>query len=150
MAGRYRLRDADPLTSLPPEHFIFRVNQILNRLLAAFLLLTISFAALTSVLSAVAPQDVNQFVWGRVIAELIIAGVFFFYAYLWRKGRFWGYWRLLTTSGWGALVVASIIALPGKYPVWVRLEQVAQLFVLAWLFRVLSQSAVRKHFAKKH
>jgi hypothetical protein len=122
---------------------------MLNRLLVIFLILTVAFAGLTAFLAAVAPHDVNVLVWGRVIAEMIIAGAYFLYAYLWRKGRFWGYWKLITTSGWAALVVASVIIAPGKYPVWVRIEQLAQFGVLVCLVWTLGQSAVRKRFAKK-
>jgi len=115
----------------------------------AFLTFTVVFAVATAILARTSPHQVNETVWGRVIAELIIAGVFFFYAYLWRKGKFWGYARLLTTSGWGALVVTSIIVLPGKYPLWVRFEQIAQAIILALMVWTLTRPEVRKHFAKK-
>lgn len=149
MAGRYKRRDAQPLASLPPENVLHSVNHSINRLLVAFLISTLVFALATAILAQIAPNDINQTVWERVIAELIIASVFFFYAYLWRKGKFWGYWRLLTTSGWGALVAISIIILSGKYPVWVRFEQILQCTILVLLVWILVRPSIRKHFAKK-
>lgn len=149
MSNRYTRRNTIPLAHLPPDDFMRRVNHTLNRLLVIFLGLTVAFAGLTIALAVVAPHDVNELVWGRLIAEMIIAGVYFFYAYLWRKGRFWGYLKLITTSGWAALVIASVIIAPGKYPIWVRIEQVAQFGILICLVWVLGQPAVRKRFAKK-
>jgi len=70
-------------------------------LVVMFWCLTVLFLAATVLLTTIAPRTVNQTVWGRAIAEMIIASVFFLYAHLWRQGKFWGYWKLLTTSGWG-------------------------------------------------
>jgi len=119
-------------------------------LVVMFWCLTVLFLAATVLLTTIAPRTVNQTVWGRAIAEMIIASVFFLYAHLWRQGKFWGYWKLLTTSGWGALVVISVIVLPGKYPVWVRFEQIAQGVLLIALVWTLAQPDIRKNFTKKN
>lgn len=149
MSGRYKQRNALPLVSLSPDNPLHIINRRLNLLLIAFCILSLVLLASTILLANIDPAVINSTVWGRAIAEVMIAAAYFFYAYLWRKGKFWGYWRLLSTSGLGALSIISIVVLPGEYPLWIRVEQVFHGVVLGLIVWLLLRPMVRRHFAKK-
>ena len=70
-------------------------------------------------------------------------------AFLWRRGKFWGYLRLLMTSALALVSTLSIVVLVGDYPWWLRAEQAIQAVVVAALFYELIRPVVRRRFVKK-
>jgi uncharacterized membrane protein (UPF0136 family) len=88
-------------------------------------------------------------VWGRVITELILGAAYFLFAYLWRRGKFWGYLRMLMTSALALVSTLSVVVLAGSYPWWLRLEQAAHFGVVALLVYLLTRPEIRTRFRKK-
>jgi hypothetical protein len=148
--NHYRQRDAAPLSSLPSDHAFHRVSAWAGWLTVAFFALSIVFFALGVVADLQHPDTVSIYVWGRAITELVLGIAYFLFVYLWRRGKFWGYLRMLMTSALAMLSTLSVVMLHGSYPWWLRAEQGIQFAVVAVLFYILTRPTMRKRFAKKH
>ncbi len=147
--NRYRQRDAAPLSSLPTDHAFHRVSAWARRLTVTFFTLSIVFFVLAVIADARYPNTISIYVWGRAITELVLGAAYFLFIYLWRRGKFWGYLRMLMTSALAMLSTLSVVTLHGSYPWWLRLEQGIQFAVVVTLFYLLTRPAMRHHFAKK-
>lgn len=147
--SRYRQRDAAPLATLPADHALRSVSRCITWLVTVFFGLGALFFVLTAVADSTGSHRVSVFVWGRGITELILGSAYFLFAYLWRRGKFWGYLRLLMTSGAALVSAVSVVVLAGTYPWWLRFEQALQVAVILVLFYVLTRPAVRRRFANK-
>jgi hypothetical protein len=147
--NRYRQRDASPLRSLPPDHPLQAIGSWLTRLVPLFFGLSILFFVLAVVADSQHPNSVNIYVWGRAITELVLGIAYFLFLYLWHRGKFWGYLRMLMTSALAGVSTVSVVVLHGSYPWWLRVEQALQFIVVAVLFYLLIRPEVRHRFAKK-
>jgi hypothetical protein len=86
-------------------------------------------------------------VWSRSIGVLVVSMV---YALLIRRllaGKRRAYLRVIWISVAGLLGIVFLIV-AGQYPVWMRIEQVAQAVVLASLLWAVTRPAVRARFRK--
>ena len=147
--NRYRQRDAAPLRSLPAGHPFHAVAIWITRLVIAYLGLSILFFVLAVVADNQHHDSVGIYVWGRVITELVLGIAYFLFIHLWKRGKFWGYLRMLMTSALAGVSTLSVMTLQGAYPWWLRLEQVVQFIVVAVLFYILTRPAMRRRFAKR-
>jgi hypothetical protein len=147
--NRYRQRDAAALRSLPAGHPFHAIAGWVMRLVIAYLTLSILFFILAVLADNQHPDSVSIYVWGRVITELVLGIAYFLFVHLWKRGKFWGYLRMLMTSALAGVSTLSVVTLQGSYPWWLRLEQVIQFVVVATLFFILTRPAMRHRFAKK-
>lgn len=147
--NHYRQRDAAPLSSLPGDHPFQRVALWAGRITVSFFGLSILFFVLAVIADSQQPGTISIYVWGRAITELVLGLAYFLFIYLWRRGKFWGYLRMLMTSALAMLSTLSVVTLHGSYPWWLRLEQAIQFAIIAVLFYMLTRPAMRHHFAKK-
>jgi peptidoglycan/LPS O-acetylase OafA/YrhL len=115
-----------------------------------FFCLSVAFFALAAIADSQQPGTISIYVWGRAITELVLGMAYFLFAYLWRRGKFWGYLRMLMTSALTLLSTLSVVALDGSYPWWLRLEQALQTAVILLLAYLLTRPDMRARFRKKH
>lgn len=147
--NRYRQHDAAAISSLPPNHPFHAVATWATRLVVTYFVLSACFFGLAVLADTQHPDTISIYVWGRAITELVLGAAYFLFVYLWKKGKFWGYLRMLMTSALAMLSCLSVATLRGSYPWWLRLEQVVQFAVVAVLFYMLTRPAMRRRFAKK-
>ncbi len=147
--NRYRKRDAPPINALPEHDLLRMASTHITQLVVGFLGLSVAFFVLTAVADNLYPGTVTIYVWGRVITELVLGVAYFLFAYLFRRGKFWGYLRMLMTSALALLSTLSVVFLVGDYPIWLRLEQALQAIVVLYLMYLLTRPAMRTHFRKK-
>jgi peptidoglycan/LPS O-acetylase OafA/YrhL len=147
--NRYRKRDTSPLTSLPSSQPAHALSKWLVWLVCLFFALSIVFFILAAAISNNNPDAIDIYVWGRVITELILGLAYFLFVYLFRKGKFWGYLRMLMTSAFALVSTLSVVFLVGDYPWWLRLEQAIQASVVIALLVLLVQPTIRSLFRKK-
>jgi|GEM_PF-1759366 len=147
--NRYRQRDAAPLKSLPADHPFHGIAARVMGLVVAFFSLSMVFFGLAVIADAQHPDSISIYVWGRAITELVLGSAYFLFVYLWKKGKFWGYLRMLMTSALAGVSTISVVVLHGSYPWWLRLEQVVQFIVVATIFYMLTRPPMRQRFSKK-
>jgi len=147
--NRYRRRDAASLLSLTPNHPLRIASKRITQLTAGFFGLSVLFFVLAAIADAQQPESISIYVWGRVVTELILGAAYFLFAYLFRRGKFWGYLRLLMTSALALLSAASVVILEGSYPWWIRAEQALQCIVVVSIVSLLIQRAIRTRFRNK-
>lgn len=147
--NRYRQRDAAPLSALAADSSLHTTSRLMTRLVTTFFGLSIVFFVLAVIADTQHPDAVSIYVWGRAITELVLGMAYFLFAHLWRRGKFWGYLRMLMTSALALVSTLSVVVLHGTYPWWLRAEQLFQLVVVAALLYLLTRPAVRRRFAKK-
>jgi hypothetical protein len=83
------------------------------------------------------------------VTEIVLGAAYFLFVWLWRRGKFWGYLRMLMTSALALVSTLSVVALAGSYPWWLRLEQAIQLLVIGLLVYLLTLPNVRARFRIK-
>lgn len=147
--NRYRQRDAVPLNTLSSDNILRTTSAGVTQLVIGFFGLSVLFFVLAAIADAQYPDTISIYVWGRVVTELVLGAAYFLFAYLWRRGKFWGYLRMLMTSALAFVSALSVVVLGGAYPWWLRLEQLIQLVIVVILFYVLTRPHVRQRFAKK-
>jgi cell division protein FtsW (lipid II flippase) len=148
--NRYRRRDAAPVASLPSGDPLRKVSTQATQLVAAFFGLSVLFFVLTAIADAQYPGSITIYVWGRAITELVLGVAYFLFAYLWRRGKFWGYLRMLMTSALALLSTLSVVFFEGSYPWWLRVEQAVQAVVILLLAYLLTRPRMRARFRKKN
>lgn len=147
--NRYRQRDAVAIASLPENHPFHTVSKRVTFLITIFFGLCITFFLLSIITDNHHPNSISIYVWGRAITEIVLGVAYFLFAYLWRRGKFWGYLRMLMTSALAMASTLSVVSLKGAYPWCLRLEQAIQFAVVAVLFILLTRPAMRARFRKK-
>jgi hypothetical protein len=147
--NRYRQRDAAPLKSLPSNHPFHGIAKWVMRLVTLFFSLSIVFFILAVIADKQHPDTISIYVWGRAITELVLGTAYFLFVYLWKKGKFWGYLRMLMTSALAGVSTLSVVMLHGSYPWWLRLEQAIQFLVPAVIILILTRPQMRHRFSKK-
>ncbi|HEX5401261.1 MAG TPA: hypothetical protein VFX16_03055 [Pseudonocardiaceae bacterium] len=86
--------------------------------------------------------------WTKLVATVLVAGLYIWRAYALRRGSRGAYLRLYYICIAGILGIAYLI-LAGQYPVWMRVEQALQAVVLVALLAAVSRKEVRYRFAKQ-
>lgn len=147
--NRYRQRDATAIATLPSNHPFHTTSIRVTILITVFFSLCITFFLLAVVADNQHPDSISIYVWGRAITEIVLGAAYFLFAYLWRRGKFWGYLRMLMTSALAMASTLSVVTLHGAYPWWLRLEQSVQFAVVVTLFVLLTRPAMRARFRKK-
>lgn len=92
-------------------------------------------------------QGLDDALWTRLAAVVIVAAAYVWRAVLLRRGRRRAYLRLIWICAVGLAGILYLIA-AGNYPVWMRGEQVLQGLVLIALLVAVTRPAVRNRFAK--
>jgi len=147
--NRYRRRDTAPFSSLSSSDPILGISRRVSWLVGIFFALCVVFWGLTVVADLQHPDTISMYVWGRVVTEIILGVALFLFAFLWRRGKFWGYLRMLMTSALAVVSTLSVVVLMGDYPWWLRVEQAVQAVVVLGLLYKLTQPVVRQKFTKK-
>ena len=93
-------------------------------------------------------NDLATVVWGRLVVILGLSLSLFYF--LWRasRGWWWAYSRLRLFSLVFPVVAVATCAIPGLYPEWMVVEQLAVAAVLLLLAMVLSSPAVATVYAR--
>jgi hypothetical protein len=91
--------------------------------------------------------SLNAAVWGRVVAVLVVSGLYIWRAFSLRRGSRRAYLRLIWICVAGIVGIVYLIAI-AQYPVWMRVEQVLQGLVLIALLIAVTRKEVRYRFAK--
>jgi hypothetical protein len=86
-------------------------------------------------------------VWTRVVAVLVVSGLYIWRAFALRRGSRRAYLRLIWICVIGLLGIIYLIA-AAQYPVWMRVEQVLQGLVLIALLYAVTRKEVRYRFVK--
>ena len=91
---------------------------------------------------------VSGIVWYRLVVIFALTATLFYF--VWRAGRgfYWAYSRLRLFSIVFPVVAVASSAVPGLYPSWMIVEQVAFSVVLLAIAVVLSSAHMREVFAK--
>lgn len=147
--NRYRRRDTAPFSSLPVGDPVRVISRHATWLVGTFFGLSVVFWGLAAMAELGQPGTISIYVWGRVITEVILGAAFFLFTFLWRRGKFWGYLRMLMTSCLALVSTLSVVVLAGDYSWWLRAEQAIQAVVVVALLYVLTRSVIRRQFAKK-
>jgi len=147
--NRYRRRDATAIASLSANDQLHTVSRHVTQLVIAFLGLSIVFFLLAAIADTQYPGAISIYVWGRAVTEIVLGLAYILFAYLWRRGKFWGYLRMLMTSALALLSTLSVVFLAGSYPWWLRLEQAVQVIAVLLLLYLLTRPSVRARFRDK-
>lgn len=83
---------------------------------------------------------------GRVVGNIVVSVVYAFLVRALFRGRRWAYRRVSWLAGAG--IVGLLLIQTSPYPIWMRVEQLAQAVVLAGLLYFVTRPAVRAYFAK--
>lgn len=94
------------------------------------------------------PDQVNSAVWTRTIIVVISAVLTLSFAGRAARGAPRAYLRLRIISLVMPAAIAVLIALPGLFPVWVRIEQAVCGLLLLAIARLANCAAVRAAFGK--
>ncbi len=86
--------------------------------------------------------------WSKLVATVLVAGLYIWRAFALRRGSRGAYLRLYYICVAGIVGIAYLI-LAGQYPVWMRVEQGLQAVVLVALLIAVSRKEVRYRFAKQ-
>ena len=114
--NRYRERDAVAISTLPAHHELRSISFRVSIAIGFFFGLSVLFYVLVAIADSQIPGGVGVFVWGRSITELVLACAYFLFAYLFRRGKFWGYMCLFMTSALALVSTLSVVLLSGDYP----------------------------------
>lgn len=82
-------------------------------------------------------------IWTRVAGNLVVSVVYAFLVRALLRGRRWAYRRVIFISLAGMVGLALVFITP--YPVWMRVEQVLQIAVLAALLYFVTRPEVKAH-----
>ena len=93
-------------------------------------------------------QALESALWSKLVATVVVAGLYIWRAYALRRGSRGAYVRLYYICILGIVGIAYLI-LAGQYPVWMRVEQGLQALVLVGLLLAVSRKEVRNRFAKQ-
>ncbi|HEX4721445.1 MAG TPA: hypothetical protein VH333_02945 [Pseudonocardiaceae bacterium] len=93
-------------------------------------------------------QALQTALWSKLVATVLVAGLYIWRAYALRRGSRRAYLRLYYLCILGIVGIAYLI-LAGQYPVWMRIEQGLQAVVLVGLLLAVSRKEVRYRFAKQ-
>jgi hypothetical protein len=119
-----------------------------RRLLGAYLALSV--ATLTAVvLRRDHPAEVNSAVWTRTVIVVATAALLIAFAARAARGSRGAYRRLRIISVVTVLAIAAIVALPGPFPLWLRLEQSAAGLVMLAVAAVTNGPRLRAAFAPR-
>jgi len=147
--NRYRRRDTLPFFSLSRNDPTRILSKRVTWLVAANFGLSLMFFLLSVIASIQAPNAIDVYIWGRVVTEVILSLAYFLFAYLFWRGKFWGYLRMLMTSALMIVCTVSVILFVGMYPWWLRAEQGVQLVLVMLILYLLTRPHFRSRFAKK-
>lgn len=91
---------------------------------------------------------ISGFVWWRLVVVFLIAATLFYF--LWRAslGWWWAYSRLRLFSIVFPVVAVSTCLIPGLYPTWMVVEQIAFSAVLVVIFLTLTRGEVRAAYRR--
>ncbi len=138
-----------PFASLPLHDPVRAIAKRVMWLVGIFFGLCVVFWVLAVIADMQRPGEITIYLWGRVVTELILGIAFFLFVFLWRRGKFWGYLRMLMTSALALVSALSVVILVGEYPWWLRLEQAVQALIPVALLILLSRPVIRQQFTKK-
>lgn len=101
-----------------------------------------------AILQTVEGAPVSGIVWWRLMVIFLIAGTLFYF--LWRAalGYWWAYSRLRLFSVVFPVIAVTTCLIPGLYPTWMIVEQIAFSAVLLVVFRLLSGRHLRAGYAR--
>jgi hypothetical protein len=83
----------------------------------------------------------------RAIGNVVVSVVYAFLVRALLRGRRWAYRRVIWLGTVGIIGLAVLQLTP--YPLWMRVEQLLQAFVLALLVYTVTRPEVRAHFARE-
>lgn len=110
-------------------------------------LFVISLAAVVFAIVMSGRSDlVNAVVWIRSIAVVAAAVILYGFAMLAERGRVWAYRRLRLLAYLIPCGVVLLIAAPGEFPLWIKIEQGVCGAVILAVAILLSRSRVRAAF----
>jgi hypothetical protein len=93
-------------------------------------------------------QALQTALWSKLVATVLVAGLYIWRAFALRRGSRGAYLRLYYICVAGIIGIAYLI-LAGQYPIWMRVEQGLQAVVLVALLIAVSRKEVRYRFAKQ-
>ncbi len=95
-----------------------------------------------------AGDRISGFVWWRLVVVFLIATTLFYFLWRARLGWWWAYSRLRLFSIVFPVIAVSTCLIPGLYPAWMVVEQVAFSAVLLLVFWTLTRPSVRTAFRR--
>lgn len=105
-------------------------------------------AVAEAIYQTVSGNTVSGVVWWRLLVIFAIASTLFYFWFRARMGLWWAYSRLRLFSIVFPCVAIGTCFIPGLYPTWMIVEQVAFSTLVLGTFVVLSQRVVRTAYAK--
>jgi hypothetical protein len=147
--NRYRKRDAAPISQLLANDSVRILSNWITYVAITFLPLSVLFFFLIAIANEQIAEEAAIYVWSRAITELVLGIAYILFVYLFRKGKFWGYLRMLMTTALALVTTLSMVFLIGDYPWWLRAEQAVQFFIALLLFILLIHPVLRTRFRKK-
>lgn len=144
-------RSRHPATAIPGERLqdprSVSAFRTVGLLVSAYL--SVSVLALIAVIALRGHASmVNQAVWGRVIAVVISATVMLLVTRRASRGGRGAFRRLRFLSAAMVIAIAVIIALPGDFPLWLKIEQGLCGLLLIGVVAVVNGTHLRGVFAK--
>ncbi|MFN8098847.1 MAG: hypothetical protein U0Q21_11245 [Dermatophilaceae bacterium] len=107
------------------------------------LLVLIGAGAVGEALDLVLTGDrISGFVWWRLVVVFLIATTLFYFRWRARRGWWWAYSRLRLFSIVFPVVAVTTCLIPGLYPAWMVIEQIAFSAVLLVIFWTLTRAPV--------
>lgn len=92
-------------------------------------------------------QALEAATWARLVGVVAVSGLYVWRAAALRRGSRGAYRRLIVICVVGVLGIVYLIA-GGRYPVWMRVEQVIQGLVLLAMLAAVLRPQVRERYAK--
>jgi hypothetical protein len=114
--NRYRKRDAAPISQLLANDSARTLSNWITYVAITFLPLSVLFFFLIAIANEQIAEEAAIYVWGRAITELVLGIAYILFVYLFRKGKFWGYLRMLMTTALALVTTLSMVFLIGDYP----------------------------------
>lgn len=105
-------------------------------------------AVIEAVQLTLAGTPVSGLVWWRLLVIFAIAATLFYFWFRARAGLWWAYSRLRLFSVVFPCIALSTCLVPGLYPTWMIVEQVAFSGLVLLTFAVLSLPVVRSAYRK--